>query len=232
MPAADPPRKLDPQIIERARRLLRRRDPVLGAVITRHGRCELKVRGRPYDALLSSVLHQQLAGPAARAIESRFKSAHGGRFPRPADLVDCSDEALRSLGLSRRKAETVRRVAEAFASGQLSSQRLHRGSDDAVIEALTGLKGIGVWTAHMIMMTSLGRPDVLPVGDYGIRKGARAIYGLDDLPGPAELESIAESWRPYRSVASWYLWRAADEAGRMKIRDSDSGQAPRVGTPD
>jgi len=231
MPAPPAPRKLDLQSIERARRLLRRRDPRLGAVIARHGRCELKVRGRPYDALLSSVLHQQLAGPAARAIESRFKAAHGGRFPRATELAACSDDALRSLGLSRRKAETVRRVADAFASGQLTSQRLHRSSDDDVIESLTELKGIGVWTAHMIMMNSLGRPDVLPVGDYGIRKGAWAIYQLEDLPGPAELEAIAECWRPYRSVASWYLWRAADEAGRVKSRNVDGGQGPRVGTP-
>jgi DNA-3-methyladenine glycosylase II len=219
MVLATPPRKLDPENMEQARRLLRRRDPRLGEVIARHGRCALKVRGRPYDALLSSVLHQQLAGPAARAIEQRFKSAHGGRFPRPAELVARSHDELCSLGLSRRKAETVQRVAEAFESGQLTSQRLHRCSDDAVIESLTRLKGIGVWTAHMIMMTSLGRPDVLPVGDYGIRKGARAVYDLDDLPKPAQLEEIAECWRPYRSVASWYLWRAADEAGRLTTRE-------------
>lgn len=217
MASAPKPQKLDAEVIERARRLLRRRDPRLGAVITRHGRCDLKVRGRPYDALLSSVLHQQLAGPAARAIEERFKAAHGGRFPKPAELGASSHEELRSLGLSRQKAQTVQRVAEAFESGKLSSQRLHRGSDADVIEALTALKGIGVWTAHMIMMSSLGRPDVLPIGDYGIRKGAWAVYELDELPGPPELEAIAERWRPYRSVASWYLWRAADEAGRAPV---------------
>ena len=169
--------------------------------------------------------------PAARGVcgardRGRVKAAHGGRYPRPAELLATTPDELRALGLSRQKAATLHRIAEAFGEGQLSTRRIQRSDDDAVIEQLTALKGIGVWTAHMILIFSLGRPDVLPVGDYGVRKGAWAIYGLPTLPKPAELEAIAECWRPYRSVASWYLWRAADEAGRFeKSKDESRGKA-------
>ena len=104
----------------------------------------------------------------------------------------------------------MRAVAHAFATGALDSRRLRRMHDDAVIEAVTQVRGIGTWTAHMLLMFSLGRADVLPVGDFGVRKGARVLYELVEMPKPAELETLAAPWRPYRSVASWYLWRAAD----------------------
>ncbi len=206
--------RLDAPLLERARRSLRRRDASLAAVIRDVGPCQLDPTGRPYDSLIRSVLHQQLAGAAARSIEARLKAAYRGRFPRPAALLATTQDALRLLGLSRQKTAALHGIAQAFAEGRLSSRGLASADDEAVVEQLTQIRGVGRWTADMILIFSLGRPDVLPVGDYGIRKGARAVYGLHELPGPAELESLATRWRPYRTVASWYLWRAADGLGR------------------
>ncbi len=204
------PGRLDPALLETARRSLRRRDPVLGAVIRRVGPCEMEARGDPYRALVRSVIYQQLAGAAASAIAARLRARYGGRIPRPERLAAASDAALRADGLSRRKIATIRAVARAFADGTLSARALRRMGDAEVVEAVTRIKGIGEWTAHMLLMFSLGHPDILPVGDYGVRKGAMGLYGLDALPNRRELEFIAEPWRPYRSVASWYLWRAMD----------------------
>jgi DNA-3-methyladenine glycosylase II len=187
-----------------------RRDPALADVMRRVGPCGIERRGDPYRSLLRSVLYQQLAGAAAAAIERRFKALYRGRYPMPEALLATDEQTLRAAGLSRQKQAAMRAVAEAFASGDLSNRRLARMPDAAVVEAVTQVRGIGEWTAHMLLMFSLGRPDVLPVGDYGVRKGAAVLYGLDDLPKPKELETIAEPWRPYRSVASWYLWRVLE----------------------
>ena len=121
------------------------------------------------------------------------------------------DAQLRAAGLSRQKIKAVRSVAEAFAARLVTNRALRAMDDDAVVAAVTQIHGIGEWTAHMLLMFSLGRPDVLPVGDYGVRKGAMRLYGLRELPKPRELVALAEPWRPYRSMASWYLWRAVDE---------------------
>jgi DNA-3-methyladenine glycosylase II len=199
--------RLDPELLERACRSLRRRDRRLGAVIRRVGACDLRPQGDPYRSLLRSVVYQQLAGAAAAAIAGRLRRHFGGRYPRPERLLAARDAELRAVGLSRQKIATLRAVAGAFADGTLSSRRLRRMDDDAVVEAVTRIKGIGEWTAHMLLMFSLGSPDVLPVGDYGVRKGAMQLYELPELPGRTDLETLAEPWRPYRSVASWYLWR-------------------------
>ena len=202
--------RLDAETLKRARRALLRRDPVLAPVLRRHGSCDLSPSGDPYRALLHSIIYQQLAGAAASAIEGRFRARFRGRLPTPTALLDTKDSELRSVGLSRQKIVALRGVAQAFADGTLNNRRLYKMSDAAVVEAVTQLRGIGEWTAHMLLMFSLGRPDVLPVGDYGVRKGAMQLYGLKDLPKPKELESLAEPWRPYRSVGAWYLWRVAD----------------------
>ena len=206
------PDTLDPARLEAARRRLLRRDPRLAPVIRRVGPCQLRPTGDPYRSLLRSVLHQQLAGAAARAIEARLRAPHGGRYPAPAVLAAAGDAELRAAGLSRQKSETVRAVAAAFAEGRLDARRLRRMSDDQVTEAVTAIRGIGEWTAHMLLMTCFASPDVLPVGDYGVRKGAQRLYRLPDLPKRAQLEALAEPWRPYRSVAAWYLWRVMDDA--------------------
>ena len=194
----------------RARRALIRRDPKLGAVIRRVGPCSMEHRGDPYRMLLQSVIYQQLAGAAARTIDGRVRAAWRGRYPRPEVLLAAPDAQLRAAGLSRQKIKAVRSVAEAFEKGDVSNRRLRAMDDDAVIESVTRIHGIGEWTAHMMLMFSLGRSDVLPVGDYGVRKGAMQLYGLRDLPKPKELTALAEPWRPYRSIAAWYLWRVAD----------------------
>jgi DNA-3-methyladenine glycosylase II len=199
--------KIDPALLERARRSLRRRDPVLGGVIRRVGTCTLRPRGDAYRSLMQSVISQQLAGAAARAIAGRLRARFGGRFPPPARLLATPDADLRAVGLSRQKIATLKAVARAFEDRTLSNRRLQRMEAAEVVEAVTAIRGIGEWTAHMLLMFSLGHPDVLPVGDYGIRKGAMSLYGLAELPEPPQLAAVAERWRPYRSVGSWYLWR-------------------------
>jgi len=201
---------LDAGLIERARRALARRDPVLAPVIRRIGACGLDSRGDPYRFLVRSILYQQIAGHAARAIEGRLRASFDGRIPSAERLRRASPARLRAVGLSRQKVASMRAIARAFDDGVLGSRRLRALDDDGVIELVTQIRGIGVWTAHMLLMHALGRPDVLPFGDYGIRKGAQALYGLAQLPTRAELEAIAAPWRPYRSVASWYLWRSLD----------------------
>ncbi len=206
------PERLDAALIEKARRSLLRRDKVLAPVIRRVGACGLRRRGDPYRALLRSILYQQLAGAAAAAIDRRLRARFDGRYPTPERLLATRARELRAVGLSRQKIAALHSLAQAFRDGTVSSRRLTRLDDEAVIEAVTAIRGVGDWTAHMLLMFSLGRPDVLPVGDYGIRKGVQSLYGLKELPGPRELDTIAEPWRPYRSVASWYLWRHADTA--------------------
>lgn len=179
-------------------------------MIRRSGPCALTPRGDPYGALVRSIIHQQLQGRAAAAIAGRVRGLYGGRYPRPEALQATPDAKLRAAGLSRQKIAALRSLADAFAEGRIRSQRLFHMDDAAVVEAVTQVRGIGEWTAHMLLMSSLGRTDVLPVGDYGIRKGAMWVYGLAEMPKPQELEALTEHWRPYRSVGSWYLWRATE----------------------
>jgi DNA-3-methyladenine glycosylase II len=205
------PDTLDAARLEAARRTLARRDPRLGRAIRRIGPCTLRANGDPYRSLLRSVLHQQLAGAAARAIEGRLKARYRGRYPAPAVLAAASPDELRAVGLSRQKTATLQAIAAAFAEGRLETRRLRRMSDDEITAAVTQIRGIGEWTAHMLLMSCFASPDVLPVGDYGVRKGAQQLYGLSELPKRAQLEALAEPWRPFRSVGAWYLWRVLDE---------------------
>ena len=200
---------LDEDRIALGLRSLRRRDPRMRAWIARAGPCLLRFSGRPYESLLRSVVHQQLAGAAARAIEGRFLEAFDGRYPRSARLLETPLEALRGLGLSRSKASTLLGIAAAFEDGRLTGRSLARSDDAEVVEALTELSGVGVWTAQMTLIFGLGRPNVLPVGDYGIRKGAQRLFELPELPEAAKLEALAGNWRPHCTLASWSLWRAA-----------------------
>jgi DNA-3-methyladenine glycosylase II len=192
-----------------ARRHLMRRDPVMRAIVRRAGAFGLKPRGKPYESLVRAVLYQQLAGPAAAAIERRFLALFDG-LPSPEALAEADDVTLRTAGISRQKAGYLRSIAEHFGRGHLSDVALRRADDEAVIEAVTQIKGVGRWTADMLLMFCLGRPDVLPVGDLGIQAAMRRAYGLDALPKPAAMVEIAEPWRPYRSAGCWYLWRSTD----------------------
>jgi DNA-3-methyladenine glycosylase II len=170
--------------------------------------------GRPsdhYGALVRSIVGQQLSTKAARAIYGRLAERFGGRTPTPAEvLADDPDELRAAAGLSRAKVSFLRSLAEHVVEGSLELERLDDLPDDEVIAELVAVKGIGVWSAHMFLMFHLGRPDVLPVGDLGIRRAAMRVYSLPELPGPAELEQLAEPWRPYRTLACRYLWHSLD----------------------
>ena len=187
-----------------------RADPIIGRIVKDLGPTDLRRRGTPYQSLFRALLYQQLAGAAAAAIERRLLALFAGRVPEPAELLATSPDTLRSVGLSRQKASYMHSLAEHFAAGAISNRAIGRMADEAVIEHVTQIKGIGRWTADMLLMFSLGRPDVLPVGDLGVQKAVEDLYQLDKLPDPATMTAIAEPWRPYRSVASWYLWRTRD----------------------
>jgi DNA-3-methyladenine glycosylase II len=192
-----------------ARRHLLRADPVMRGIVKACGPLVIESRGRPYEALLRAILYQQLAGPAAAAIERRFLTLFGG-IPEPPTLAESSDELLRTAGISRQKASYMRSLGEHFAGGELSDRKLMRAPDEDVIDAVTRVKGVGRWTADMLLMFCLGRPDVLPVGDLGIQNAMRAAYGLPATPRAEEMVALAEPWRPFRSAASWYLWHHGD----------------------
>jgi DNA-3-methyladenine glycosylase II len=197
-------------------RRLRRADPVLRAVIDEAGPDGLgdPRRGRPHDhygALVRSIVGQQLSTKAARAIYARLTDRFGGRTPTPQEVLSDDPEELRAAaGLSRAKVGFLRSLAEHVIDGSLELERLDELPDEEVIAELVAVKGLGVWSAHMFLMFHLQRPDVLPVGDLGIRRAVMVRYGLSELPGPAEIARIAEAWRPHRTLACLYLWRSLD----------------------
>src|SRR6476659_10031166 len=166
--------------------------------------------GTHFDAVCRSIVFQQLSGKAAGTIHGRFQDLYGGRTPLPAELVDTSDEKLRGIGLSRQKSAYLKDLAARVVAGDLPVDTLHELTDDEIITALTQVKGIGRWTAQMFLMFRLGRPDVLPDLDLGIQKGIQRAYKLRKLPSPERVKKIGAKWAPYRTVASWYLWRLVD----------------------
>ena len=163
-----------------------------------------------YAALVRTIVGQQLSTRAAAAIYRRLTDRFGGHEPTPAEILADDPQQLREVGLSRAKVASLRSLAEHALDGSLELDRLDELADDPVIAELVAVKGIGTWSAHMFLMFHLGRPDVLPTGDLGIRKAMMATYGLETLPGPASMEAIAACWRPYRTLACHYLWRAYD----------------------
>lgn len=189
-------------------------DPVMAALVRAAGPCELKpVRRRsPYEALASAIAHQQLTGKAAATILGRFRALYPhGRLPAPGELLDTPEEALRAAGFSRAKAAALRDLAAKTLDGTVPPRaRLARLPDEAIIERLTEVRGVGRWTVEMFLIFTLGRPDVLPVDDYGVRNGFRIAYRKRDLPAPKRLAAFGERWAPHRSTAAWYLWRAVD----------------------
>ncbi len=195
---------------------LRAADPVLREVIDAVGIEGLGDRraGRPpdhYGALLRSIVGQQLSTKAARAIYNRLTDRFGGRTPTPAEVLADDPEELRAAaGLSRAKVSFLRSLAEHVTEGRLELDRLDELPDEEVIAELVAVRGLGVWSAHMFLMFHLQRPDVLAVGDLGIRRAVMIRYGLPVLPAPAQLEQIGEPWRPHRTLACRYLWRVLD----------------------
>ena len=188
---------------------LRRADPVMADVIARVGRCTLVPRTEwtHFDALVRSIVYQQLSGKAAATIHGRVLELIGDGSEAPGTIVATSHEALRSAGLSNQKASYVRNLAEHVLDGSLPVNSLHELSDDEIIAALTQVKGIGRWSAQMFLMFRLGRPDVLPELDLGVQKGIQKAYRLRKLPTPKQVLRRGAKWAPYRTVGAWYMWR-------------------------
>ncbi len=192
---------------------LARRAPRFAAIVESAGPCELR-RGRPrrshFAELARAVCYQQLAGSAARAIHGRFEALFDGD-PTPEQVLAAPVDALRGVGLSASKVASIRDLAEHVVAGTVALDRIARRSDERVVEQLTRVRGIGRWTAEMFLMFQLGRLDVWPVDDFGVRKGYARLYDLDQLPTPRVLQPLGDEFRPHRSVAAWYCWRAADD---------------------
>ncbi len=188
-------------------------DKKMAKVIESVGSCWLEVHhmNSCYESLLESIVYQQLTGKAAATIMGRVKDIYGGRFPKPLEVLETDDEKLRAAGLSRAKIAAIKDLSEKKQSGLVPDiEQLEKMSDDEIISLLTQVRGIGTWSVQMLLIFRMGRPDVLPVNDYGVRKGFAKVYKLADLPKPLEMMKKAEKWSPYRSIASWYLWRVLE----------------------
>ena len=189
-------------------------DKVMAGLIAAIGpmTIEKRRRGRPkgdaYGTLLRAIVGQQLSVKAAATIFDRVLALFGGRMPTAEELLDADEDILRSAGLSGRKVEYMKDLAARTLSGELELDRFSELDDETIVAELTAVRGLGVWTAHMFLIFHLERPDVLPVGDLGVRNAVAAAYGLDESPSPAEMEKIAAPWRPYRTLASLYLWES------------------------
>jgi DNA-3-methyladenine glycosylase II len=199
---------------ERRRALahLRRIDERIARVIDQVGACRFtpRIEGTHFDALLSAIVYQQLSGKAASTILGRVLALYGGRYPTADELIATPDEQLRAAGLSRQKLSYLRDLARHVRDGSLPLDRVHDLDDAQIIEALTAVKGIGRWSAQMFLMFRLGRPDVLPDADLGIRKGIQRAYRMQKLPPPKKVQQLGARWSPYATYACWYLWRSLD----------------------
>lgn len=193
-------------------RHLKRADPVMAKLIERIGPCRFGVitDGTHFHHIARAIVYQQLSTKAASTIHGRFVTLCGGPVVQPRSVLAQREDALRAAGLSRQKAAYIRDLAAHVEQGTLALDDIQARSDEEIIEALTMVKGIGPWSAQMFLMFRLGRPDVLPVLDLGIRKGVQQAYGLRKLPEEKKLRKIAAPWSPYSTVACWYLWRSLD----------------------
>jgi len=198
-------RKIPPEILK---------DRKLVPLVKKFGQPDLKnYHGKisAFDALLRSIIYQQLSGRAARTIHKRFRALFRGGKPTPKAVLAVSEKSLRVAGLSRAKVLYVKDLAAKFASRSIPHRSFRKMPNEKIMEHLTAVKGIGEWTAHMFLMFTLHRPDILPVGDLAIRKGFQKIYNLARIPERADMERIAKPWRNHASVACWYIWRVMDD---------------------
>ncbi|MDE3196320.1 MAG: DNA-3-methyladenine glycosylase 2 family protein [Acidobacteriota bacterium] len=188
-----------------------KKDPVMAKIIARTGRFAMSYREPTFETLVRSIVYQQLSGKAAGTIFGRLQAASGGGTLTPEDVMKLRPERMRKLGLSAQKTIYIRELAKHARRGSVVFEKLGNLDDTAVVEHLTQVKGVGVWTAQMFLMFALRRPDVLPVADLGIRAAMKRAYGLAELPKPPEMEAIAARWKPYTSAACWYLWRSLEQ---------------------
>ena len=199
-------------MLRRAVTHLKKSDPVMARIIAAVGPCRFKVRseGTHYEAVFRSIQYQQLAGPAALAIHRRVQALYGGRDPTPEEFLATPDDVLRKAGLSRQKLAYLRDLSTRVASRDVVMDGIHELPDADVITSLTRVKGVGRWTAEMFLIFRLGRPDILPDLDLGVRNAIKRAYRLRKLPNADRVHKIGAKWAPYRSVATWYLWRSVD----------------------
>ena len=194
---------------------LKKADGVLAAIIERVGPFRMQYREPTFQILVRSIIYQQLSGKAALTIFNRLNEAAKTEPLTPESILKLRPAKMRALGLSQQKTSYIRELARLTRAGELVFERLPALEDAEVIEHLTRVKGVGVWTAHMFLIFALRRPNVLPVGDLEVRAAIKRAYGLAELPKPAEIERLAQAWHPYCSVASWYLWRSLENQGGM-----------------
>jgi DNA-3-methyladenine glycosylase II len=188
---------------------LSKADPQLAGVIKTVGKYSIKIRTNAFQSLVESIIYQQLAGSAANIIYTRFINHYNNVLPKPMQIISTSDIELKSkIGLSSNKVQYLKDLSTKVEQGKINLELLSTMSDEEVIAELTLVKGIGRWTAEMFLIFCLGRPDILPVTDLGIRKAVHKLYSLPELPKSAELLAISQPWRPHRTVASWYLWKS------------------------
>ncbi|MGQ0606415.1 MAG: DNA-3-methyladenine glycosylase family protein [Candidatus Nitrosotenuis sp.] len=187
-----------------------RKDRKLAKVIDKVGKYNISLTKNPYKSLVEAIITQQLSGKAADSISKRFREIYG-RFPKPVDVLKTPDAKLHKAGLSYMKVSYIKDLSKKVESKEIRLAYMKNLTDEEVIVQLTQVKGIGRWTAEMFLIFSLGRPDVLPVGDLGLKKGIQRLYSLSELPEKNQIEQIAEKWRPYRSVATWYLWKSLNQ---------------------
>lgn len=205
-------------------------DPVMKRVIEEVGPYALPIRARrsPFESLVRAIAFQQLHAKAAESILTRFRALFPGRrFPRPADVLAVPAEVIREAGFSRAKIAALQDLAAKALDGTVPTTAvIQRLDDEAIIERLIAVRGVGRWTVEMLLIFQLGRPDVLPVDDFGVRNGVRLAYGLSRMPTPKDVLQYGERWRPYRTAAAWYLWRAVDMAKRRMppAEEKDGGR--------
>ena len=196
--------------IDKGLKHLKQKDEKMGRIIAKFEKPEFKKDNNYFEALVRAIVYQQLSGKAAATIYERFKDLFtNNKFPSPSIVMEKSHEELRSIGLSNQKSSYIHNIANAFYTGTIP-KNINAIDDNEVIECLTTIKGVGPWTAEMFLMFTLNRPDVFPVTDLGIQKGFQLFFQLDKLPRPDQMIKYAESWRPYRTLASWYLWRLVE----------------------
>ena len=194
---------------------LKKADPVMAAIIAKAGPYRVGYTDPVFQTLVRSIVYQQLNGKAALTILNRLAEAAKVNPMTPESILKLRPQKMRAVGLSKQKTLYIRELARLTRAGEIQFERLPEMEDAVVIETLTRVKGVGVWTVQMFLMFALQRPNVLPVGDLGVRTAMKKAYGLAELPKPQEMERIAEAWHPYRSVASWYLWRSLENQGAM-----------------
>jgi len=185
-----------------------KKDQKLMGIINQVGDFQIKTTKNRFQSLVEAIISQQLSGSAANSITNKFRNLYGSRFPKPIDVLNTTDSKLRKTGLSKMKVSYIKELSKKIEMREFKISSVSRMSDEEIISELTKIRGIGRWTAEMFLIFSLGRLDVLPVGDLGLKKSIQLLYAMSSLPKPDEIQKIAEKWKPYRTIATWYLWKS------------------------